>query len=117
MSCLLCARKRKSRDAGGTSVSCQKSGSRGDTGRMLFTFRRVKPDAGNQHFGFDERGGETGPRQVRIRRRRESAAIATAPLLDSTSMPVVGGVRTIQSIGGPVQLALGLWDRYDALHA
>ena len=86
-------------------------------GRCFFAFRGAKPDAGNQHFGFDERGGETGPRQVRIRSRRESAAIATAPLLDSTSMPVVGAVRTIQSIGGPVQLALGLWDRYDALHA
>ena len=37
--------------------------------------------------------------------------------LPEVAMPVVGAVRTIQSIGGPDQLALGLWDRYDALHA
>ncbi len=50
-----------------------------------------EPDAGNPHVRFDERGGETGPRQAGMRRRRESAGhrhrkpTATAPLLDSTS--------------------------------
>ncbi len=74
------------------AVHCIKSGSRGATGRMRFTFRRAKPDAGNPHVRFDERGGETGPRQARLRRRRESAGhchrkpTATAPLLDSTSI-------------------------------
>ncbi len=27
-----------------------------------------EPDAGNRHVRFDERGGETGPRQARLRR-------------------------------------------------
>ncbi len=49
-----------------------------------------EPDAGNTHVRFDARGGETGPRQAGMRRRRESAGhrhrkpTATAPLLDST---------------------------------
>ena len=38
-----------------------------------------KPDAGNPHVRFDERGEETGCRRT---------AQATAPLLDSTIMPV-----------------------------
>ncbi len=32
-------------------------------------------------------------------------------------MPVVGTVRAIYTIGGHGQSALGLWDRFDALHA
>ena len=61
--------------------------------------------------------GKRGHDMSELGAAAKALAIATAPLLDSTSMPVVGAVRTIQSIGGPVQLALGLWDRYDALHA
>jgi len=50
-----------------------------------------KPDAGNPHVRFDERGGETEPRRAGLRRRSERTAnghrqpTATAPLLDSTS--------------------------------
>ena len=55
---------------------------------MLFTFRCAKPDAGNPHVRFDERGGETGSRPAGLRRRRESAGhrhrkpTATALLLE-----------------------------------
>ncbi len=89
-----------------------KSRSSGDTGKMLFTFRRAKPDAGNRHVRFDERGGETGSRQAGLRRRRESAGhchrkpTATAPLLDSTSGLVCSpsdtcrdGVAAVGSVG------------------
>jgi RNA-directed DNA polymerase len=49
-----------------------------------------KPDAGNPHVRFDERGGETEPRRAGLRRRSERTAnshrqpTATASLLDST---------------------------------
>ena len=80
-----------------------KSRSRGDTGKMLFTFRRAKPDAGNRHVWFDEWGEETGPRQAGLRRRRESAghrhrkSTATAPLLDSTSLSCNQTLAAIQT--------------------
>ncbi len=37
------------------SLLIAKSRSSGDTGKMLFTFRRAKPDARNRHVRFDER--------------------------------------------------------------
>jgi hypothetical protein len=43
-----------------------------------------KPDAGNRHVRFDERGGETG---------RCRMAQATAPLLDSTRMAGICALR------------------------
>ncbi len=67
-----------------------------------------EPDAGNRQVRFDERGGETGPRQAGLRRRRESAGhhhrkpTATAPLLDST-LPIFQSdvvVDNIQSASG-----------------
>ena len=61
--------------------------------------------------------GKRGHDKSELGAAAKALAIATARLFDSTSMPVVGAVRTNQSIGGPVQLALGLWDRYDAPHA
>jgi hypothetical protein len=39
-----------------------------------------KPDAGNPHVRFDERGRET-----------ERPSIATAPVLDSTSLMIMSG--------------------------
>jgi len=47
-----------------------------------------KPDAGNPHVRFDERGGETG--------RLDAFEADTAPFLDST---VLGGERA-QAEGG-----------------
>ena len=47
-----------------------------------------KPDAGNPHVRFDERGGETEPPKA-----------ATAPFLDSTRNSVSG--RSRREIGGP----------------
>ena len=49
-----------------------------------------KPDAGDSHILFDERGWETKSRQAGLRRRLERDAMghrepkATAPVLDST---------------------------------
>ena len=50
-----------------------------------------KPDAGNPHVRFDERGGETESRQAGLRRCLERGTqshrkpAATAPLFDSTA--------------------------------
>ena len=45
-----------------------------------------KPDAGNRHVRFDERGWETG---------RWPKAQATAPILDSTKCDVVVGTLSL----------------------
>ncbi len=61
----------------------------------------AEPSAGNPQVQFDERGGETGPQQAGMRRRRESTGhrhrkpTATAPLLDSTL--VMGTTCTARS--------------------
>ena len=52
-----------------------------------------KPDAGNQHVRFDERGRET---------ERALQSTATAPVLDSTLLGVLKGVlRELLNIGCP----------------
>jgi hypothetical protein len=66
-----------------------------------------KPDAGNPHVRFDERGRETEPRQAGLRGRRESVgnthrkANATAPVLDSTEGAVCwGGSSDLGALAG-----------------
>jgi len=49
-----------------------------------------KPDAGNRHVRFDERGWETG---------RCRMAQATAPILDSTFSEVTGRADDVRSLG------------------
>ena len=59
-----------------------------------------KPDAGNRHVRFDERGGETG---------RLPMAQATAPFLDSTEHLVLAG-GVIWDVGAPGRDRVG-WCR------
>ena len=65
----------------------------GVTRNIVCLFR--EPDAGNPPVRFDEREQETEPCQTGLRRRRESfvsshrETTVTAPVLDSTHLPVV----------------------------